>query len=113
MERNAKDIIPAYAAHPGSVLRAELEARGILQKDFAKSIGVPVSTLSEVINGRRNINVDLGIKLEDSLGIPFDTWMALQYRYHYVLRRQREREEKPLTTWHGSTVGVVGVSGGS
>ena len=90
MATNANDIIPAHATHPGSVLKRELQARGIKQKDFAKAIGMPAPNLSEIIKGRRNVSESIAIKLEEALGIPYQTWINLQSRYNYVLRRRAD-----------------------
>lgn len=90
MATNAKTIIPAVATHPGSVLKKELKARGIMQKDFAKIIGMPAPNLNELIKGKRNITEAIAMKLEESLGIPFQNWMNLQNRYHYVVKCREE-----------------------
>ncbi len=93
------------ATHPGSVLKKELKARGIKQKDFAEVIGMPAPNLSELIKGKRNITESIAIKLEGALGIPFQNWMNLQNRYHYVkkchedldvVERNAEAEEMSL-----------------
>ena len=90
MATNAKSIVPAIATHPGSVLKKELKARGIKQKDFAKAIGMPAPNLSELIKGKRNVTEAIAIKLEEALGIPFQNWMNLQNRYHYVKKCHEE-----------------------
>ncbi|MDE6369047.1 MAG: HigA family addiction module antidote protein [Muribaculaceae bacterium] len=90
MATNAKSIVPAVATHPGSVLKKELKARGIKQKDFAKAIGMPAPNLSELIKGKRNVTEAIAIKLEEALGIPFQNWMNLQNRYHYVKKCHEE-----------------------
>lgn len=92
MATNANPIIPAMATHPGSVLKKELNARGIKQKDFAEAIGMLPPNLSELINGKRNITESIAIKLEEVLGIPFQNWMNLQNRYNYVKRCHEERD---------------------
>lgn len=107
MATNAKSIIPAVATHPGSVLKKELKARGIKQMDFAEAIGMPASNLSALIKGNRNVTESIAIKLEETLGIPFQNWMNLQNRYHYVKKcheelnvaeRNAEAEELSLRT---------------
>lgn len=90
MATNVKSIIPAVATHPGSVLKKELKARGIKQKDFAGTIGVPAPNLNELIKGKRNITEAIAIKLEEALGIPYQSWMNLQNRYHYVVKCREE-----------------------
>ena len=94
MKTNAKDIISVVATHPGNVLKSELQARGITQKDFAKTLGMPAPNLNELIKGKRNITKDIAIKLEGALGIPFQTWMNLQTRYYYVSKRRQELSEE-------------------
>lgn len=84
METRDKNVLPAAPTHPGSILRKELRARGIKQKDFAASIGMEPSNLSGLINGRRNMSMSTAIKLERALGIPYHHWMNLQNRYDYV-----------------------------
>jgi len=90
MVTNAKPIIPVIATHPGCVLKKELKARGIKQKDFAKVIGMSAPNLSELIKGKRNVTESIAIKLEEALGIPFQNWMNLQNRYHYVKKCHEE-----------------------
>lgn len=97
MATNAKDITAAHATHPGSVLKSELQARGIKQKDFAKVIGMPAPNLSELIKGKRHVTESIAIKLEEALGIPFQTWMNLQNRCHYVARRREELDAAEAT----------------
>lgn len=94
METNAKNIIPAVATHPGTILKKELKARGIRQKDFAAAIGMPAPNLSELIKGKRNVTEAIAIKLEDALGIPFQNWMNLQNRYYYTINCGSAAEQK-------------------
>lgn len=91
MEKNAEDIIPYRATHPGSILRRELEARGIKRKDFAQLLGIPVSNLNAYITGKRNFSDAFAIKLEALLGISFQSWMNLQSRFNHVSRAIEER----------------------
>lgn len=86
--------VPVRAVHPGEILREELLERGIKQKDFAQLIGVQATHLNEFIKGKRNLNEDLAIKLEKSLGVPFKTWMSLHNGYVYDCKAIEERESK-------------------
>ncbi|MDE5901594.1 MAG: HigA family addiction module antidote protein [Muribaculaceae bacterium] len=96
MATNANPIIPITATHPGVVLKKELKARGIKQKDFAAAIGMPAPNLSDLIKGKRNITEAIAIKLQDALGIPFQNWMNLQNRYFYVTKRQAQLDTAGL-----------------
>ena len=96
METKNERIIPFVAVHPGSSLGAELEARGIKQKDFAKMIGMQATHLNAVIKGKRDITKELALKLEEHLGISYKTWIGLQDDYYYDMQAiaKRNKEEQ-------------------
>lgn len=54
----------------GSLLKAELERRGISQKDFAEAFGLKSSNLSGILNGRRKIPISLIPVVSEMLNIP-------------------------------------------
>ena len=87
METRSDSVIPARAIHPGEILREELKERTIKQKDFALMIEMQASHLNAFINGKRNLNEDMAIKLERALGIPYKVWMDLQSGYLYDVKR--------------------------
>ena len=68
---------------PGETLRAELSARRITQKEFAKLIGIQLTHLREILNGKRDINLTIAIKLERQLGIPAEFWIRLQEEFKF------------------------------
>lgn len=78
------------ATHPGEVLAAELEERGITQKSFAEEIGMRPSHLSELINGKRNVTMAIADKLQEALGIDAQSWMNLQVQYNYDIQKAVE-----------------------
>lgn len=84
------------ATHPGEVLAAELEERGITQKAFAEEIGMRPSHLSELINGKRNVTMAIADKLQEALGIDAQSWMNLQVQYNYDIQKAVE-PSKPAT----------------
>ena len=73
--------IPAFATHPGEILLDEIEANDFSQIDFAKMIGYSRSQLNEIIKGKRNINADLALLLEKTLGVDAEYWMEAQKNY--------------------------------
>lgn len=100
METRSNIPIPVRAVHPGEILREELQERGIKQKDFARQIGVQPSHLNAFINGRRNLNEELAMKMENHLGIPFKVWMNLHNSYIYdckVLEQRSVEEQNALS----------------
>jgi HTH-type transcriptional regulator/antitoxin HigA len=85
-------IVPAYATHPGEIILDELEANGISQVDFAKEIGLKKSQLNKIIKGKRNINADLAIMLENVLGIDAEYWLNAQNQYDLDQARIKEKK---------------------
>jgi HTH-type transcriptional regulator/antitoxin HigA len=72
---------PYMAVPPGATLKLELEERGISQKDFAAQIDMRPSHLSELINGKRTLTLQIALKLEKALNIPAKLWLNLQTNY--------------------------------
>ncbi len=78
------------AIHPGEVLKEELEARNISQKDFAKAISVSYTMLNEILNGKRNITADFALLVEAALGTPAELWLNMQARYNLQTSKTKE-----------------------
>lgn len=78
----ANNLAPYEPTHPGEMLRDELESRGITQTKLAESIGVKVSLLNELINGKRDFTVEYAMMIEAALGIDSDFWLNLQSAYN-------------------------------
>ena len=77
----ANNLIPSQPTHPGEVLRDEIESRGITQTKLANEIGVRVSLLNELINGKRNFTIEYAMMIEAALGIDADFWIRMQANY--------------------------------
>ena len=77
----ANNILPSEAMHPGEILREELECRGITQTELAKKIGISLSLLNELINGKRNFTIEYAMLIEAALDIDAEFWMNLQSAY--------------------------------
>ena len=92
MKRNV--MMPFEPTHPGSVIRDELEARNITQKQLAQDIGVLPTFLNEIIKGKRPITADFALLLEKSLEIPAELWMKFQSQYQ-IRCSQKQRKKYP------------------
>ncbi len=99
MEAQNKRVTPFKATHPGEILHDELAEREILQRDFAKEIGILPSRLNEFIKGKTKFNIEFAMKLEEALGIKATYWMNLQANYDYDMAviEQRGIEEKDVS----------------
>ena len=67
--------------HPGEVIKDELIARGIPQKEFAERIGVPYTMLNDILNERRPLSVPVALFIESALGISAELLIGLQSDY--------------------------------
>lgn len=76
-----KELIPFVATHPGELIKDELKARGMTQKQLANETGIKPSVLSETINGKRSISLNMAAAFEKVLDIPADMWMNMQTQY--------------------------------
>lgn len=96
--------IALSADHPGEILKCELEARGMSQKDLAEAIGKATPIINDIIKGRRDINVEIAVLLEMTLdNISAETW--LNWQNAYDLQKIREQEEirrlqTSISTWN-------------
>ena len=78
----------AFPTHPGEVLKDEIEARGITQRQLAKSIGLTYSVVNEILNGHRSLTAKTALMFEAALDIPADALMYLQMKYNMQTTRK-------------------------
>lgn len=81
-EKYANNMMPSMLIHPGEMLKDEIEARGITQKDLAKRMGVSYTVFNEILNGKCPITTEYALLLEAALGIDAGVWLRLQADYN-------------------------------
>lgn len=86
-----KTVTPHIATHPGELLKDELDARDIKQKNFASEIGMQATMLNEILKGKRPITADIAILIEKALDIPADYWLNFQTQYELDKARIKEK----------------------
>ena len=94
---NKKDLTPVVATHPGELIKDELKERGMTQKQLAAETGIKPSVLSETINGKRSLSLNVAVALEKALGIPADIWMNMQTQYNLDTAQISERDNQRET----------------
>jgi len=97
-----REYIPFEATHPGSLIKDELDFRGISQKEFAQDIGMQTTMLNEIIKGKRAVTAEIALILEKGLGIKADSWMRHQVGYDLDCLRIQERnirKAKEIGIW--------------
>lgn len=92
-----KELTPFVATHPGEMIKDELKERGMTQKQLAEETGIKTSVLSETINGKRSVSLNVAVALEKALDIPADVWMSMQTQYDLDKANIAKREEKHET----------------
>lgn len=60
-----------------SKLRTYLASTNTRQKDLARSLGVSVGYMSELVNGDKTPGLDLAVRIEDATGgqVPARSWV--------------------------------------
>ena len=90
---NKQEFTPFVATHPGEMIKDELKERGMTQKQLADETGIKTSVLSETINGKRSVSLNVAVALEKALDIPADVWMNMQTQYDLDKANIAKRED--------------------
>jgi addiction module HigA family antidote len=81
--------------HPGGIIRRQcLEPLGLSVTEAAKGLGVTRQALSDLLNERAGISVDMAIRLSKAFGSSAETWLGLQTAYDLAQARERSRSIK-------------------
>jgi addiction module HigA family antidote len=68
--------------HPGEILREDLMAPLALSINrLARDLRVPVTRVSEIVNGRRSITADTALRLARYFSMTPEFWVSLQAAY--------------------------------
>jgi addiction module HigA family antidote len=92
---------PLPPVHPGEILREDLMAPlGISINALARDLRVPVTRVSEIVNGRRSITADTALRLARYFGNTPQFWLNLQAAFDLEVAtrrsvRQIERDVHP------------------
>lgn len=93
----SKELFPAGripASHPGDTLREDFLAP--LGKDaewLAKGLRMPLAEVQEILDGKRPITAEAGLRFHRFLGCSVDFWMGLQASYDIEQARLRLGDE--------------------
>lgn len=90
-EKTANNMMSYMLIHPGEMIKDEIVARGLTQKDLAKQMGVSYTVFNEILNGKRPVTTEYALLLEAALGTDANIWLGLQADYNmqkvnYVMR---------------------------
>ena len=79
MQRKGRRLPPV---HPGEILKEDLlKPFGISINRLGRDLRVPVTRMSEIVNGRRGITAGTALRLARYFGTTPEFWMNLQTAY--------------------------------
>ena len=80
-ERIANNMTSSELIHPGEMIKDEILARGLTQKELARQMGVSYTVFNEILNGKRPVTTEYALMLEAALGTRASIWIGLQADY--------------------------------
>lgn len=79
--------------HPGGIVkRQSLEPLGLTVTRAAQGLGVTRQALSELLNERAGISVEMAIRLSKAIGSTPEAWLGMQMAYDLWQARGRAGE---------------------
>ncbi len=79
--------------HPGEIVRYEcLEPLGLTVTRAAQGLGVTRQALSELVNGKAGVSVEMSLRLSKAFGSTPETWLGMQTAYDLWQARQRAKD---------------------
>lgn len=92
----ANEMTSSMLIHPGEMIKDEIIARGITQKELAKQMGVSYTVFNEILNGKRPVTTEYALLLEAALGTNASIWIGLQADYNMQKAKQDKSFMKRL-----------------
>ena len=76
--------------HPGDIVKYEcLEPLGLTVTRAAEGLGVTRQALSELVNERTGVSVEMAIRLSRAFGSTPETWLRMQMAYDLWQAREK------------------------
>lgn len=95
----------AAPPHPGEYLREDvLPALGMTITQLAKHLGVTRTSLSELVNEKRDLSLEMAQRLGQAFGNGARFWLALQMQHDIWKAERRKNIHVPPIQWRGREV---------
>ena len=94
--RKANNMESSLLIHPGEMIKDEIMARGMTQKELAQQMGVSYTVFNEILNGKRPVTTEYALLLEAALGTDAGIWIGLQADYNMQKAKQNQSFMKRL-----------------
>ena len=76
-----------FPEHPGIELKQLLYEKNLNLSQFARSIGVSTSRISEIVSGKRRVTIDSAFKLAEAFNNSPEHWIRKQEDYDIFLKQ--------------------------
>ena len=88
--------MPMYnPPHPGEIVKYEcLEPLGLTVTRAAEGLGVTRQALSNLLNEKSGMSVDMALRLSQAFGSTPETWLRLQMAYDLWQAREQSEQIK-------------------
>ncbi len=81
--------------HPGGLIRRQcLEPLGLSVTEAAGGLGVTRQALSELVNERAGVSVEMALRLSKAFGSSPETWLGLQTAFDLWHAQRRTKSMK-------------------
>ena len=81
--------------HPGAIVREDcLKALGLTVSAAAKRLFVGRQTLSNLVNEKASVSIEMAYRLSKAFGSTPETWLGMQLAYDLARTRDLERKIK-------------------
>ncbi|MXY39492.1 MAG: HigA family addiction module antidote protein [Rhodospirillaceae bacterium] len=81
--------------HPGAIVREDcLKPLGLSVTEGAKRLGVGRQTLSNLVNEKAAVSIEMAYRLSKAFGSTPETWLGMQLAFHLSRSRDLERSIK-------------------
>jgi addiction module HigA family antidote len=88
-------------AHPGKILREEfMEPVGLTGYALAKSLGVPLPRVNDIVREKRAISPEMAVLLATYFGTTEGFWINLQSHYDLEIARGRVAKQAAKIKGH-------------
>ena len=77
---------------PGEILEEALDERGMTGAELARRTGLSEKHISQLLNARAPLSMEVALQLEQVLGIPARLWNSLEFNYRAQQRKAEQRQ---------------------
>ncbi|MBO4655625.1 MAG: HigA family addiction module antidote protein [Bacteroidales bacterium] len=93
----ANNLTPYIPTHPGEIIKDEIEARGITQRQLSEVTGIAYSVVNEVLNAKRPVTVEYALLIAKALDLDADTFIRMQAEYDLQTTKRNQSFMRRLT----------------